>query len=594
MVVLDAEPFLHGGIAKNPIYSPNGHQLCLICNYGGVTQMLKLDRTKRQPAQPSFIEEGITFIDYINGTDHMVIGMDATGKEMEQLFLLTADNHLISLTNSPEYIHRYGGSSPDGKWIAWSSNRHHPSYLDVYIQNLETLEIRLVYSGNGSFTALQWSPDGTSLLVQQKHTFLDNDLGILDLASGKMNWITEHKGEASYKDPQFSQNGKFLYVLTNKDREFLGLALIEISTKKLMWLQRGAWDFENLTINEDKTKLAFTENQGGISKGFILDLYQNALFTWTIPKGVISHLSFSPDRKKLGYEFSGPAHPSDIWELDLYTMQAYRVTHLSESSTQRHRFIEPYTISYPSFDNLMIPAFYYKPIQPTDNHPVIIYIHGGPESQIRASYSSVIQYFLSEGFAICAPNIRGSTGYGKTYTHLDDVRKRMDAVKDLVYLVKWLKRYGGIDPSKVVVMGSSYGGFMTLAAISHFPSLWSAAIAISGFPSIKTFLQTTNPLRKKLREAEYGTIEDDGEFFARVDPVHHTDKIMTPLMVIHGANDSRVSVKDIETMVDLLRRRNHPVQFIRFEDEGHSIAKRENKSFAYRATVDFLKYFLGR
>jgi dipeptidyl aminopeptidase/acylaminoacyl peptidase len=346
-------------------------------------------------------------------------------------------------------------------------------------------------------------------------------------------------------------------------------------------------------MNEDKDKLAFTMNQGGFSKGLLLDLNRSALFTWKTPMGVISDLVFSPDNQKLAYTFNGPANPPDIWQLDLSTIQAERLTYFSCSSVIRHKLIEPYLISYPSFDHLKVPAFYYKPIHAGEKHPVIILIHGGPESQIRADYNPVIQYFLSHGFAVCTPNVRGSTGYGKSYTHLDDTRKRMNAVKDLVYLVKWLSKYGGIDSKKVAIMGASYGGFLTLAAISHYPNLWSAAIDMVGFSSIKKFLQTTNPLRRKLREDEYGTIEKDGDFFDKIDPLHHTDKITAPLMVLHGVNDSRVSIKESEQIVNLLEKRNHPVMFIRFEDEGHTISKRKNKIFAYKAIVHFLIRYLG-
>lgn len=559
--------------------------------YGSITDM-GASQEKKPSVQPSFTREGITFIDYIHSTSNLIIGMDPTGNEMEQLYMLTDNGQFIALTNSPEHVHRYGGSSPDGRWIAWSSNRHHPSYLDVYIQNLETLEIQLVYSGNANFSTLKWSPDGTSILVRKANTPLNHDLGILNLTTRYMHWITEHKGEAGFENAHFNRNGDGLYVLTNRDREFFGLAFIEIPTKKMRWLQTGAWDFENLTINQAKNKLAFTMNQGGISKGFILDLNQNAIFTWSTPMGVISNFIFSPDNQKLAYDFSGPTHPTDIWELDLLTIQAERLTYLSYSSTPRHEFIEPYHISYPSFDQLRVPAFYYKPFPAGEKPPVIIFVHGGPESQIRTNYSPVIQYFLRQGFAVCTPNIRGSTGYGKSYTHLDDTWKRMDAVKDLVYLAHWLRNYGGIDPRKVVIMGDSYGGFMTLAAISHYPAFWSAAVSIAGFPSIKTFLQTTNPLRRKIREAEYGTIDKDGELFDQIDPVHYTEKITAPLMVIHGVNDSRVPIKEMEKIVSLLKQLNHPVEFIRFKNEGHAIAKRENQTFAYKAIVRFLKGYI--
>ncbi|MEH7087013.1 S9 family peptidase, partial [Neobacillus drentensis] len=285
--------------------------------------------------------------------------------------------------------------------------------------------------------------------------------------------------------------------------------------------------------------------------------------------------------------------PSDIWELDLKTIQAERLTYVSRSPVLEHKLVEPELISFRSFDNLEIPAFYSKPKDTTEKHPVVIYIHGGPESQARAVYNPVQQYLLNQGYAVCSPNIRGSTGYGKRYTHLDDVRKRMDAVKDLIFLVEWLKANRNIDSEKIAIMGGSYGGFMVLAAISHYPHLWSAAIDIVGMSSLRTFLQTTSPWRKKHRESEYGTIERDGEFFDSIDPLNFSDRITTPLLVIHGKSDPRVHIKESEQIVDKLKKRNHAVDFIRFYDEGHSIVKQKNKMTAYKEMVRFLDQYIG-
>jgi dipeptidyl aminopeptidase/acylaminoacyl peptidase len=588
------DPYLYVRTAKNPVYAPEGNKLRFIADYSGVPQVWELDRGEGWPAQVSFTQDRITLIKYVYGTSNVIIGMDMKGNEQQQLYLLKKDSKLIDLTNSPEHIHRYGGSSPDGKWIAWSSNRRHPAYFDLYIQNLETTKVRQVYSDNGLFTSLKWAPDGKSLLIEKTNTPLDNDLGILDLSTGRVNWITIHSGEASFKHVHFNKDGTQLYFLTNKEGEFFGLALFNLRTKHFDWMERGEWDFENLEMNNDKDKLAFTINEGGISKGIILDLNTSYLYTWKTPLGVISKLKFSPDNQKLAYEFNGPAYPPDIWELDLKTVQAERLTYVSRSPVLKDKLIEPEIITYRSFDNLQIPAFYYEPKDTNKKLPVVLYIHGGPESQSRAVYNTIQQYLLNDGYAVCVPNIRGSTGYGKAYTHLDDVQKRMDAVKDLVYLVEWLKINRNIDFEKIAIMGGSYGGFMVLAAISHYPKLWSAAIDIVGMSSIRNFIQTTSPWRKRQREAEYGTIEEDGEFFDRIDPLNHSNRITSPLMVLHGENDPRVPIIESEQMVNKLKDRNHPVEFIRFEDEGHNFQKLKNKSTAYKGMVQFLNRYMGK
>jgi dipeptidyl aminopeptidase/acylaminoacyl peptidase len=592
MEAVGIEPYLHVRKASNPIYDSTGGKLSFITDYTGLPQVWEL-QNEGWPSQASFTEERIIFISNITGTTHRIFGMDEGTNEKQQLFLLKENGDIKPLTNSPEHIHHYGGSSPDGKWIAWSSNRRHATYFDVYIQNIETLEIRSVFTDDGSYYPRKWSPDGEALLIQKTNTNLDNDLGLLQLRTGEITWLTVHEGEASFDNPQFSGDGKKIYFLTNKDREFTGLAEMDISTREITWLDQSNWDLEELTLSPDKKHLAYSINAGGVSKGVIYHLECNTKQTWETPVGVISELTFSPDNSKLAYVFNGPTNPSDVWEFNLGTKQTKRLTFVSQSPVVQRQLIEPELIQFKSFDGLEVPAFYYKPKNVEGNLPVVIFVHGGPESQIRAVYNPFLQYFLNHGYAVCTPNVRGSTGYGKTYSHLDDVRKRMDSIKDLTSLAEWLKAEGNADPNKIAIMGRSYGGFAVLAAITHYPDIWSAAIDIVGISSFRTFLEKTSPWRRKVREAEYGSIENDGDFFDEIDPIHHVDKIKCPLMVLHGANDPRVPIEETEQIVDELKTRNHPVTYIRFEDEGHFFVKLKNNITAYTGVAKFLDDYIG-
>ncbi|WP_078597598.1 alpha/beta hydrolase family protein [Evansella clarkii] len=585
--------YLHVRTAKNPVYSPDGSSLSFITDYTGLPQAWEIKSSNSWPSQISFTDERIIFLQYITGTKKRIIGMDEGVNERTQLFLLNEDGTLKPLTDSPDHIHTYGGSSPDGEWIAWASNRRHPAYFDLYIQNINSLEIRNIFTGEGNYNVLKWHPDGKKLLIEKSFSGLDNILGILDLETGKTDWITERSGEAKYTAPQFSEDGNNLYVLTNKGEEFLGLAAINLIEKTLKWLDKRNWDLEDLAMSPDKKILAYTVNEGGISKGTLFSLEEEKTETWETPQGVITELAFSPDSRKIAYVLNGASTPSDIWELNLDTMKTVRLTYVSQTPAVEEKLIEPELIKYTSFDGLEVPAFYYRP----KNHykgklPVVVFVHGGPESQIRSVYNPFLQYFLSEGYAVCTPNVRGSTGYGKTYTHLDDVRKRMDSVKDLNALADWLVQEGDADPQKLAIIGRSYGGFMVLASITHYPEIWSAAIDIVGISSFKTFLENTGPWRRKLREAEYGSIESDGDFFDDIDPLHRTADIKCPLLVLHGANDPRVPVEETEQIVAELEERNHPVSYIRFEDEGHFFVKLKNNITAYTASAEFLNKYI--
>jgi dipeptidyl aminopeptidase/acylaminoacyl peptidase len=585
---INIKPYLYVRTANNPAYSPDGKKVTFITNYTGVPQVWEYQKGTGWPSQVSFTDERIMFVTYISGSNKRIIGMDIGVNERQQLFLLGDDGDLLPLTDAPDYIHHYGGSSPDGKQIAWSSNRRNFAFFDVYVQDLTTLEARQVFVGDGTYSVLKWHPSGISLLIQKSNSNLDNDLGILTLSSGEVTWLTLHEGEAHFSSAQFSPDGETIYVLSNQDREFKSLVSINLGTGELTWLDEYEWDIEGLALNHTGHLLAYTINEAGVSKGILRELQTNKETEWTTPPGVIEELTFSPDDRKLAFIFNGATHPSEIWELDLASGEIERLTYVSNSPAVEDQLVEPELIQFKSFDGLEVPAFYYKPKHVEGPYPVVVFVHGGPESQIRSVYNPFLQYFISRGYAVCTPNVRGSTGYGKSYTHLDDVRKRMDSVKDLVSLVEWLKTDGNADPNKIAIMGRSYGGFVVLAAVTHYPDLWAAGIDIVGISSFKSFLENTSIWRRKLREAEYGSLENDTEFFNDIDPIHRTDKITAPMIVLHGANDPRVPISETEQIVNDLRKRNRPVEYVRFEDEGHFFVKLKNNIVAYTEVANFL------
>ncbi|HEV8160462.1 MAG TPA: S9 family peptidase, partial [Pyrinomonadaceae bacterium] len=285
--------------------------------------------------------------------------------------------------------------------------------------------------------------------------------------------------------------------------------------------------------------------------------------------------------------------------------QMTQITKSSRSGIPSASFVEPQLIKYKTFDGKEIPAWYYKP-QPfslsvvpiaseaktieinTKNLPVIVSVHGGPESQERAGFNPLYQYYLSRGYAILATNVRGSTGYGKTFSHLDDVEKREDSVKDLAAAVDWLKTSGGADAKRIAVMGGSYGGYMTLAAITLYPELFAAAVNTVGISNWETFLKNTSGYRRTQREVEYGFLDKNLEFLRSVSPIYKADKIKTPLFVIHGKNDPRVPYTEAEQLVEKLKNRGVSVEYKLFDDEGHGISKLKNRLELYPKVADFL------
>jgi dipeptidyl aminopeptidase/acylaminoacyl peptidase len=285
---------------------------------------------------------------------------------------------------------------------------------------------------------------------------------------------------------------------------------------------------------------------------------------------------------------SGYNQNSDVWLLDLEVNTVQRLTQSSLAGLDPEGFVEPSIVRFRSFDGLEVPAFLYQPRRGSRPFPTIVSVHGGPESQERPSFAAVYQYFVARGYAVLAPNVRGSTGYGRRYTHLDDVRLRMDSVADLRSAWQWLVDSGVAHPRRIAIMGGSYGGFMVLAALTQQPELWAAGVDIVGIANFVTFLENTGPYRRALREVEYGSLERDADFLRSISPIHAVDRINAPLMVVHGANDPRVPVGEAEQIVASLRARAAPVEYLRFEDEGHGVVRLENRLVAYPAIAAFL------
>ncbi len=306
------------------------------------------------------------------------------------------------------------------------------------------------------------------------------------------------------------------------------------------------------------------------------------------------HLDFSAGSDQIAFSYTSASHTSDIYVWDLEQDKVHQVTRSSHGGIPLDAFIAPRLIHYPTFDQREIPAWFYTPeAQRNTPLPVVVMVHGGPEAQFRPYFHFLAQYFVHQGYAVLAPNVRGSTGYGKAFSHLDDVEKRMDSVADLSFAATWLKAQPEIDGDRIAVYGGSYGGFMVLSALTTYPDLWAAGVNIVGISNLVTFLENTSEYRRSHRESEYGSLAHDRDFLESIAPINHIDKIQAPLFVIHGANDPRVPLSEAEQLVTALQERNNPVEFLVFDDEGHGIAKLKNKLVAYPAVVEFLgKYLL--
>ncbi len=590
----DLKSFFNVRSARYPSFSPDGKALAFLSDASGVPQLWSQPLAGGTAQQITFFKDRLSIAEYAPDAPHILFGMDCGGDERQQLYILSADGGCTALTAEPDVIHGFGAWAADGSAIAFVSNRRDPAYFDVYVRELGSDQSRLVYQDDGLYSVLAWSPDGRTLLLSRAVTELFNDLLLLDLESRQLTLLTSGTGTATYHSAAWAADGRYIFVITDQGREFLGLARIDVATGELTYLETPAWDVEALAYCRTTGCLAYAVNVDGASELFILDGGMSASRPVRSPRGVISRLAWSPDGSRLAAAVSTDTDNSSIWLFEARSGTGRRFNQDGGSALPPSAFTESRLVRYSSFDGLQIPAIFYLPRQHGRGPmPVVVLVHGGPESQSRPSFSPTVQYLVQRGCAVLAPNVRGSTGYGRTYVHMDDRELRPNAVRDLQAVVDWLVSSGYAEPGRIGIMGTSYGGFMALAAISWYPESWAAAAVICGIANFHTFLEHTGPWRRSLRAAEYGDPVHDEELLRRLSPINYVDRIRAPLVLIHGARDPRVPISEAEQLAAAVREHGGILEYLRFEDEGHGIVKRANRIRAYTAIADFLGRHLG-
>jgi dipeptidyl aminopeptidase/acylaminoacyl peptidase len=563
-------------------WSPDGRRVAFLTEITGVPQVWEVAAEgPTWPEQLTFYEERVSGVEYAPDANRVLFGMDAGGNERTQLYSLE-DGEVTDLTRAPEAIHYSGGFSPDGERIAYTATRRNGTDFDVYVQDLDG-EPEMVWEVSGYHTVSDWAPDGSFLIVSRHRSNLDNDLYRLDLESGETALLTPHEGDARFYGASLTPDGRSAYLATDRDGDFMRLARLDLSTLEMEYLTPDDWDVEEVKLGRNGSYLLASRNVEGYSDLLLFSGGGRRMPDLEIPEGIVGGLEFSPEGSRVAFTLTGPTRNPDIWEIDLPDGEPRRLTRSSMAGIPPRTFRRPELVRYASFDGREIPALLYRPER--ESAPVIVNVHGGPESQSRPAFAPVTQYLLHRGYAVFAPNVRGSTGYGKAFTHLDDVELRMDSVRDLVHAAEWLRERGH---ERIAVMGGSYGGFMVLAALTEYPELWDAGVDIVGIANLVTFLENTGSYRRALREPEYGSLENDREFLESISPIHKASNIRSPLMVIHGKNDPRVPVGEAEQIVERVRKNGGTVEYLLYEDEGHGLLKLKNRLDAYPKIAAFL------
>jgi dipeptidyl aminopeptidase/acylaminoacyl peptidase len=586
------QQYLNIRSAAGASLSPDGQEVTFLSRITGTGQVWKVGRNGGWPEQLTFFSSGAASATWSPTEKQLLVSADTDGNEQFQLYLLKGDGtDLVPLTNNPKVRHSFGGWTDDGKQIFYTSNARDPRYFDCYLMDIATRQARIVFQKDAVLGAEAVSPDGKYLIASEATSNVNQNLYLVDVATGQGRLLTPHEGDAEFNVIGFGPFDNILYLATDLGREFTNLATMDLRTGKITYLQDVKADIASAQITPDRRVLVYTTNRDGYTDLAFLDLKtKRALRAPTLPRGLVSLGGFSANSRTLALSLNTPTRNTDVWLLDMASGKFWQVTFSSTAGIDRATFVEPTLIKYRSFDGLEIPAFLYVPqnARPDRSTPVIVSVHGGPEAQEQPGFASLYQYFVSRGYAVLAPNIRGSSGYGKTYLAMDNARKRWDALKDLAALVEWVGTKPELDVKKVAIFGGSYGGFAVLAMLVHYPDLFAAGVDVVGISDFKTFLANTAPFRRPLRIAEYGDPVIDSEFMDQISPARHVARIKAPLMVIQGANDPRVPASESTQIVEKVRAKGGIVEYQLFPDEGHGVAKLSNRIIAYERMVAFL------
>ena len=587
-------------------WKADGKSMLISTRFGETTQLHLVEKPGGARKQVTFFKEpiGSASISPDRKQNGFLFLKDVGGGENYQIFYYNFDDATSTLLT--DGISRNGAMnwSNKGNKFAFFSTKRNQKDWDIYISDMDDpTEAKLVHQGDGTWVPGGWSPNDKKLLLLKYVSITESYIHILDIKSGRLTQVNPDADKVSYSNAVWSKNGKGLFLTTDEGSEFLRLKYYDIKKNKFKVLTDAIpWDVSQMTISKKRDKIAFVTNDNGFSKLYTLDTKSKKYqAVENLPVGQIYGMSFNPDGKRLGLVINTPQTPGDIY-VQSFTddMSLERWTYSEVGGLNTATLVVPELIQYETFDKVdgmqrKIPAFYFKPNKGEGPFPVVINIHGGPEGQFKPSFSSITQYFVNElGIAVLAPNVRGSSGYGKSYVKLDNGYKREDSVKDIGKLLDWIARQSELDSDRIVVYGRSYGGYMVLSSMTHYNDKLVGGIDVVGISNFVSFLENTKEYRRDLRRAEYGDerIPEMRAFLTKISPVTNVGNISIPLLVVQGLNDPRVPVGESEQMVEAIRNNGSPVWYLLGKDEGHGFRKKSNRDFYLNSVVLFLEKYL--
>jgi len=580
-------------------FSQDEKTILFSSNKTGIYNAFTIPVEGGEPAQLTFSEDDAIFaLSFFPEDSRILYSSDKGGNEINHIYLRDEDGTVKDLTPEEKEKASFYGWAFDQKSFFYGSNKRDQRFFDIYEMDIETFTPKMIYQNDTGYDLASISRDKQYFAFFKAITTNNSDMYLYDRKTKEMKHLSPHEGDVQYQPQTFSPDSKSLYYLTDEDSEFTYLKRYDIETGQKETVEQYDWDiwYTYFSRNGKYRVVGINENAQTVIKVYDTSTNQ-PLNLPELPGGNISSVNISKSEKTMAFYFSGSRSPNNLF---VYNFESGKYTQLTDNMNPEidpEDLVEAEIVRYKSFDDLDIPAVYYNPhnIKPGEKVPALIMVHGGPGGQARKGYRPIQQYLVNHGYALIDVNNRGSSGYGKTFFKMDDKKHGEVDLDDCVWAKKYLISTGYVDPDKIGIIGGSYGGYMVLAGLTFRPDEFAVGVDLFGISNWVRTIQSIPPWWESFKEALYaemGNPETDLEYFRRISPLFHADNIQKPLMVLQGANDPRVLKVESDEIVEAVKKKGIPVEYIVFEDEGHGFVNKENQITAYKAILEFLNKYL--
>jgi dipeptidyl aminopeptidase/acylaminoacyl peptidase len=581
------------GSTNSPSFSPDGKWLSVISNVSGTPQLYVIPAAGGWPRMVTNGDDPVVAAEWSPANDWIALTIAPGGGLNTQVYVVHPDGtNLRRLTDGGKDNNSFDTWSEDGSTIIIDSNRRDPAARDTYTIDLASGELKLVAQNPGIGAITSLTRDAQHGLLFRLRSRSDNNLYLLDLKSGKDTLLTPHEPPGNFNG-EITLPGDTVYLTTNKDRDLEAFGRIRLNANgtpgpiEILAERKGA-ELDGFALNKQATMAVLFWNVGGRTELALYDLSAGKIVATPKLPGELAGGTFSRDGSQLALTISGSAQPADVWIMDVRTKEFRQISFSPHAGVDLSTLVRPELVTFPAHDGLQLSGWLYRPRNPASPGAYVISFHGGPEGQERPSFRSDYQALLARGIGVFAPNVRGSAGFGKKFVNLDNGELRFNGVKDIKACVDYLVNNQIADSKRIGIMGGSYGGYMTMAGLTEYPDLFAAGVDLFGIVNFATFFEHTQPWMAAISTIEYGDPVTQKDLLARLSPIYKLDRIKAATMVQHGANDTNVPVIEAEQIVNNLKQRGIPVDYILFPDEGHGFRKIPNR---IKSTVEMVRFF---